>query len=133
AASDRIQNIVSDMNTLAAKLQDRINQAKANGRDVTSWQKALDDAKSKLTDAQTQAQNAVNTVTPLQPDNGDNSVLQSNMAVLKKGRDYVHAGNQDLKNARLDFQTVRNAFGKTEKASGTVTPTVTTIPSPTHL
>jgi len=73
-ASDRIQDVATDMNALATKLQSRI-YAQTKGNDVATIQASLADFNAKVADAQTQAQNAVNEVSGLTPDQGDKTKL----------------------------------------------------------
>lgn len=109
-AADNILDVVTLMQQLQQKLQDRVNQAKSSGKDVTALQNALNDMQAKVTDAQTQAQNAINTVTLLVPDGGDKTKFDSNKTALENARNLIKTAESDLKTARGDAQTVRNGL-----------------------
>lgn len=103
AAADRINDVVTSMNVLAAKLQARITAAGSAG---VALQTTLNDAQAKIAAAQSQAQAAVNLVTPLQPDNGNQTVLQSNLAVMKQAKTDIQTAASDLRAAWQDFRTI---------------------------
>ena len=111
AAADRAMTIAGSMNTLAGKLQTRIASTSAETASSTaSMQAALADMNVKDTDAVTQAQAAVSEVTGLQPDNGNQTVMQSNTAALKDARAKIKAAQQDLVAARKDAGTIVKAL-----------------------
>ena len=60
---------------------------------------------AKLHDATASADQASSSVAGLQPDEGDQSVLQSNLAALSKGRQSLHTSWTDLQAARHDART----------------------------
>lgn len=106
AAADGINDIADNMTTFIGKLQSRISQAQAKGKDVTTLNEDLSDAQSKVADARTQAANATNAVLNLQPDNGNNSVLQSNIAALKSARGMIKNAVSDLRAGYTDFKVI---------------------------
>lgn len=109
-ASDRIQDVVLDMNALAVKLEIRITQAQQAGHDVTTLNTSLSDMKTKVTDAQRQAQNAMNTVANLTPDKGDQGQLAANSKAIQTARSEMKAAELDLKTARLDARSIVTAL-----------------------
>lgn len=106
AAADRSVTLVSMMSTLGAKLQARIQAVQQGGADVTALTAALTDMAAKLQDAQTQASAAVTASAPLNPDNGDKTVMASNTAALKVARTAIQAAHADLVQARKDVDTI---------------------------
>jgi chromosome segregation ATPase len=104
-ACDRESKADATLTSLKAKIQARVDEAKAKGYDVSGAQAALDDMGTKLTDATTKANQASSSVADLQPDKGDQAVLSSNFAALGKGRQDLHAGWTDLQGARHDART----------------------------
>ena len=109
SAADRIDEIGDNMTNLINKLQ---------AKNVT--QAALADANAKIADAKVHSQKARDLVLPLQPDNGDQEIFDTNKTTLKQARDEIKAGNVDLKVAMEDLRTIV----KTLKPTGTPTPTI---------
>lgn len=109
-AADRIQDVVIDMNALANKLQTRIATAQTKGKDVSAIQTSLTDFNAKVTDAQTQAQNAVNGVSGLTPDQGDKTKLASNNQAIQTARGEIKTGSQDIKTAYDDAKSIITAL-----------------------
>lgn len=107
AAADKIDDASSLMLNVVSKLQARIT---AGGSGAASLQATLTDASSKIADAQTQAQNATNLVISLQPDNGEQTVLQSNTEALQSARTDIKMGSADLRAAYQDFKTIIQAL-----------------------
>ena len=110
AAADRVMDIAGLMTTLAGKLQTRVDAATAAGKDMSTSVTALVDMNAKIADATVQAQAAVSEMTGLKPDNGDQTVMQSNVTALKDARAKVQAAQADLKAARQDAGTVVKAL-----------------------
>lgn len=110
AMADRINTIADTLSLLESKLESRVAPAKTAGKDVTAMQTALADMKQKIADAKTQAQAAISEVSGLKPDLGDNAQLHANKQALADARKKVQAGNQDLKMARHDADTMVRTF-----------------------
>lgn len=106
AGADRVNTIDGMMNTLASKLQARISQAQSQGYNVSSVQSALTDFNAKVADATTQGQSANNGVMTLVPDQGNQSVINSNHAALVAARRNLKTATQDLQAARADAKTI---------------------------
>ena len=104
-ACDRMSKGDATLATLRQKIQARVDEAKAKGYDVSAAQAAVDDMGSKLTAATTSAGHASSSVADLQPDKGDQAVLQSNLAALQSGRQDLHTAWSDLQAARRDAHT----------------------------
>jgi hypothetical protein len=111
------------MQTLAGKLQTRISAAQSAGNNVTVAQAALTDMNAKLTDANTQAQAAITEVSGLKPDNGDQTVMQSNTAALKDARTKIQTAQKDLVAARKDAGIIVKSVGGWKTATSTATST----------
>ncbi len=106
AASDRVQDVVDAMSVLTTKLQARITQAQAAGKNTASLQTSLTDMQTKITDAQTQSQSALNLVISLVPDAGDKAVLASNNQAIKTAHNAIKAANTDIKAAFTDAKSI---------------------------
>lgn len=120
AAADRIITTVGLMNDLSAKLQTRITTAQTAGQDVTAMNASLVDMNAKTADATVQANAAITLIANLQPDNGDQTVFQSNQAALKDARAKIKLATQDLQTARKDAGTIVKALKNVKvKASAT--------------
>jgi len=123
AAADRALTIVAEFSALETKLQTRIQEVQAAGKDVTSLQTTLTDMQSKITDATNQAQSIISMVTPLTPDGypGNRTTLQSARGAFKT----IYA---DFVAARKDAKTIMQALmNKSEETS----PTPSLTPAPT--
>lgn len=107
AHADRILAVIDDMNAISTRLQTRIDEAKAAGKDTTAMQTLMTDRASKLTDATTQANNAIAAVVSLTPDGfpGNKTTLQSAQKMLQTAR-------QDLVKALQDMQQIRELLRK---------------------
>lgn len=114
-AADRINDTTNLMMQVSAKLQGRINGNAA-------WQSTLNDANSKITDAETQAQNAINATKGLQPDQGNNAIASSNKQALLSAKGMIMTAITDLQTARTDFVTIINALKVSKSASPSATP-----------
>lgn len=117
AHADQIFAIVDDMNKATPKLQTRIDNAKNAGKDVSQAVTAMSDRAAKLADAKTKAQNAIDIVTPLKPED-----YPGNKGALQSARDMLKTARGDLKAAYTDAQQVRQqtkGMSKSLGASGT--------------
>jgi hypothetical protein len=102
AHADRLMSVDADMGTISTKLQDRITRASTAGKDVSAVNNLMTDRAAKLTDANTQAQNAINAVLPLDP-----SGYPGNKTTLTNARDMLKTGRTDLRTAFSDAQQIR--------------------------
>lgn len=105
-AADKIKSTSVLVSGFATKLQTRIADAQAKGKDVTSLTSTLSEMNAKLTDASVQADAAVSLVASLSPDNGDAAKKQANDQAIKDARAKIKAGIQDLQAARKDAKTI---------------------------
>lgn len=119
SAADRIDEIAGNMTTLVIKLQTKVSD-----------QTTLSDAIAKIADAKIHSQKARDLVLPLQPDNGNQTIFDSNKVILKQARDEIKAGNVDLKAAMEDLRTIIKTLKTTGSVTPTLTPTGTIIPTP---
>lgn len=106
AGADRVLAITTQMTTVGTKLEARISDAKAAGKDMTTSDAAYADFQAKVADAKTEAQAAITLVADLQVDNGDATVRASNTAALKSAREKLKAADADLRAARTDMKTI---------------------------
>lgn len=105
-SADRITTVSGLLSTISGKLETRITAAQSAGKNVSAMQTALTDMKTKIADAQSQANAAKNGVLSLKPDNGDKTIATSNKAALISARATIKAGTTDLKTARGNAQTI---------------------------
>jgi len=106
AAADRISATADILTDVATKLQTKISDAQSAGKDVS----ALNTSMTEM-----QASDAILAVKALTPDQGNATTMSSNVAALKKARDMVKVGRDDLVIARKDAGDIRDgleAFGK---------------------
>lgn len=118
--ADRLLALVDQMNQISTKLQARIDAAKAAGHDTASMQSLMTDRTSKLADATTQANNAINTVMPLTPDGypGNRSALMSARSMLQTARRDLVAAEKDASEVRRTLKS----FGKSGSPTTAPTP-----------
>lgn len=119
-AADRLQTTADMMSSHAARLEVKIEEQEANGQDVADAEALLADMNAKIADANTQAQNAINTVTPLTPEG-----FPDNKTQLQSARQMIATGLKDLNTARQDARKIIVWF---VELRGTTTPSVTTTP-----
>src|SRR3989344_3472664 len=101
AAAGKTTNIADQMSLLAGKLQIRIQNASAQGKNVTALQTTLSDMQTKIADAKTQSQNVMKTVVVLSP-----AGYPANKTVLLDARAILKTAHQDLVLARKDAGTI---------------------------
>jgi len=102
AAADRVLDVADMMTTLAGQLQGRVT--------TDAETSALTDMNTQVANANTSVNAAVSEVANLQPDNGNQTIQQSNTAALKDARTKVQAAQQDLTAARKDAGTIVKAL-----------------------
>ena len=104
-ASDRVAAFVSLGNTIADKIQSKIDAAKAAGRDVKKAQEALDDMKKQLADAASAIAGVAAKVIVLTP-----SGYPGNRSTLLDARSSILTARAHLVTARADAHTAVNAL-----------------------
>lgn len=106
ASADRMITLVSMMNIVGAKLESKISTLATStaitSANIASAKKSLSEMKDKLVEAQKLAQDAVLVVSVLVPDQGDKTVMDSNLAVLKDAR-------TKIKNAQANIAAVKKS------------------------
>lgn len=122
ASADRVKYVADQLSTLSAKLKTRLDALTAGGTDVSASVTLLADMNAKIASAKTQAQAAIDSIVNLKPDNGDKTIMESNLAALKAAREKVRAAQADLKTAREDARKIMgNIKGKGEVHASTTT------------
>jgi hypothetical protein len=106
ALADRVDTIVGMMTTVAGKFQTRITAAQSAGDNVSAEISVLADYNAKISDAQTQANAASSEIANLQPDQGNQTILQSNNQTLADARAKLKTASSDLIAARQDAGTL---------------------------
>jgi hypothetical protein len=117
-SADRINTIVSEMQTLGTKLEARINAA-----NTTVLQSSYTDLEAKIADATAQANAAVTATGTLGPDDGNATVAASNTAALKAARAQIEAATADLVAAHADIMTILKGLNVSTGASATASTT----------
>ena len=105
-AADDVQAAGGFLTSVSTKLQNAINAAKTNGKDVTSAQTALDDMNAKTTAALGAASPVPGQVLALDP-----SGYPANAATLKAARQSLGTARADLHAARQDAAQVITDLG----------------------
>ncbi len=121
---DRINIIVSYMSLIGAKLQTRINAITASGVVAPiTLTTAMSDYAAKLNDAEAKVQAAFSEISNLVPDQGDQTVLQSNNAALKDARSKIKIAHEDIIASRKDINTVRESLLKEKSTTANASTT----------
>ncbi len=118
AAANRIETIVTQMQSFHDKLQTRITAASSAGTDTSAAAAALADFDAKVAAAATASASASASVAGLVPDNGDATVSAANTTKLKAARTQIQAAEASLKAARADIDTVLKNLKVTVSAKG---------------
>jgi hypothetical protein len=106
ASADRVTTVAGLLTTISGKIETRITTAQTAGHDVTALRTALADLNAKVTDAKNQSAAAVAGISGLTPDQGNQTLMQSNTAALKAARADIKTASQDFKAAREDAKTI---------------------------
>lgn len=106
AAGDRVIAIVDALTQLGTKMQAAIDETKTAGKDVSAAETAMKDFSSKLIDAKSKAQAAIDAVENLSPDGGDKDKMQSNLDALKSAKDKIKDAHEDIVAARKDAKEI---------------------------
>jgi hypothetical protein len=93
--------IADTLTTLSNKLEQRISEANADGRDTTSLEQLINDMKIKIADANLQLENMEKSVIPLAP-----SDYPGNKNNLIDARKLLQSAHQDLVDARHDAESI---------------------------
>jgi hypothetical protein len=107
---DRIVKGASALTALEAKIQARVDEAKADGHDVSAAQAALDTMVDEIASATAAANQADDAVIGLEADKGDRAVIESNHQALAAGRQHLRAAMADLKDARAAARSAVDAL-----------------------
>jgi len=122
SAVDRVNTIVGTLQAVATKIQTRVsaNPALSGNATITA---DLSDMSAKLADATAKAAAAQTEIAGLVPDNGVQTVMQSNTAALKDARTKIQTAQKDLEAARKDAKAVVEIIVQSSKNSGTASST----------
>jgi hypothetical protein len=120
-ASDAETSAVLKMQDLEPKIQAAIDQAKAQGKDVTGAQQAFDDLKAKMSDAAAKDDKVADTVLGYTPADYD-----ANHDVLTPARNAVKTAAADLHAARSDAKTIADDLRSQPSTTTSVAPSTTT-------
>ncbi|MGH7141617.1 MAG: hypothetical protein ACREGH_03235 [Minisyncoccia bacterium] len=121
AGADRVNYVISMMQSLITKIQARL--AVTPNAAASS---ALADMQTKITSATTLSSVAVSEIVALKPDNGNKTIEQSNIAVLKDARGKIEAAQQDLLAARKDVTTILHELKAGGSASASASASTST-------
>ena len=124
SAVDRVNTLVSSLQTIQTKIQARVS-ADASLSGNTTITADMSDMTAKLSDATTQATAAQAEISGLQPDQGNQTTMQSNTAALKDARSKIQTAQNDLASARKDAGAVIKIIVQSDQSlnggtSGTV-------------
>lgn len=107
---DRVVGGGAKLTALEAKIQARVDEAKAAGKDVAAAQAALDTMVGEIASATAAANRADDAVIVLHADKGDRAALDANNAVLAASRQQLRAAMADLNDARTAARTAVDAL-----------------------
>ena len=122
AMADRTMAITDTINALSSKLQARIADMQAGGKDVGALQLLLADMGAKNLSANTQAQAAISGIEGLSPDQGNQALAVANKQALVAAKTKLQAARHDLQIARQDAGEIVKGLSDLE-VSGLRAPT----------
>lgn len=118
ASADRFSQVETQLTSLAAKLQAKVDADKTAGQDVSAMQKSLDDLKAKVADAQQKSTSVIAPLLALQPTD-----YNQNHTVLVNYRSSLQTAHTDVMAARDDAKSVIQSLkGAKSSASPTASP-----------
>ncbi len=100
ASVSRINTVATMLDTVALKLQTRIDTLKTEGKDVSKLETLMSDVKSNISKAKGEALTAETTIKNLVADNGDKTKLADNNTNLKSARESIKKAQQYLAKTR---------------------------------
>ncbi len=128
-SADQVNGIADSLTVLSGKLQTELDQATTTPvnkhKDLL---KRLEDMNAKIADAKAKSAAGLAFVTSLLPDQGNVTVLDSNTAALKSGRNTIKVAVKDIQFAREDITAIlkglKISIGDVDPNWPTVNPSV---------
>jgi len=117
AAAERVLNIVDRLETLADRLEARINEAEDDGEDVSVSVEAHADLVAHLADARVEANAAIDLIADLDLDTEDEDVIAENRRILVAAKDNIGDAYVALKAAREEVRIILDDLGIEAKAA----------------
>ncbi len=107
AAAERIVTITATMGEIGAKLKIRIDEAAATaGSDTAALSDELISLSAHIDAANTYAEEAVEGTANLEPDGGDETVLQANQAALQAAREKLRLAHEEIVAGRANIKAI---------------------------
>lgn len=100
-AADALLTTADTLTELTTKLQSRINETKSKGEDVSTLETTLAEMQAKISEAKTQANNAIDAVSILKPTD-----YPGNKPELQSARTMLQTAHKDLITAKQDAQKI---------------------------
>ncbi len=117
SAVDRVNTVVSIFQAIQTKIQTRLSaDATLSGNATIAAD--MSDITAKLSDATSQASTAQNQIVSLVPDQGNQTVMQTNTATLKAARLNIKTATADLLAARKDVQSIIKLLIASDRSLG---------------
>ena len=113
-AGQRIRHITASLKLVKEKINARLAKI-PQGTDVLAITQLLSDFDVKVADAEAKVESAMAQIATLNPDNGDQGVLQSNINTLGDARDRIKSAHQAIKDARRDLGDALKLIQELEK------------------
>ena len=132
SANDKAVTVMNMLSAMVPKLQQRISDAQAAGKNVDALTAALNDLNAKLADATSLSGSIPGAISTLTPDQGNKTVAASNEAALKAGRKNLALIQADLAAGRKDVAKITagvKGVGPSATASSTTSMTTTNTTS----
>ena len=132
SANDKAVTVMNMLTAMVPKLQQRISDAQAAGKNVDSLTAELTDLNAKLADATSLSGSIPGAISTLAPDHGSKTVAASNEAALKAGRKNLALIQADLAAARKDVTKITagvKGVGPSANATSTVNASTTSTTS----
>jgi hypothetical protein len=125
ASADKAQTIINMYSALATKLQARIAEVKATGKDVTDLNNTLADLNTNLSEATSLLSSIPSGVNTLSPDKGSKTVMESNKLALKTAGQNLAKVNAYIASAKKDVKKIMSGV---KGVGASATSTTTSVP-----
>jgi len=123
-STDRALEAVDLLSSLADKLSTRLDQAAAEGKDVTDLKNDLTSMKASIASAKTQLQDIEDTIIPLTSEG-----YPGNKTTLKSARDKLKQARQNLVSAKHNAKTITATLKSMKNSKDNITTSSSTTES----
>lgn len=125
ATADSVMTAINTTAALGVKLETRIKELEAAGKDTKALVTQLTDISTKITNAKSQIESAFIMTSALVPDGGDKDKMKTNQETLKSARAKIKVARADLEDARKSARKIVAELKKIDLTVGSGAATTT--------